>query len=321
MNSNKEIAPGDTRTPAATCEPLLAGREYRVDPVPAGGEVISLSCTSVTQRNWSRVGVGRHAAGDGGVTPYFLKQNIDRSGRAHPDHWLEEREGAELGFELLGAAATIPRPVFVRPDLLLSVFDFVAVAPMNDLLRGAPEQFERCFDPVLQGCAALLEKLGSMPDRVRTAGLPRKVRPYDTGRSAILFRGLEFRNLGPPLHPDGSPEPGRLVVFDLGQASIGPLEDAGARLFVSIGMLNWGRPLGRFLQGPDASLMRRAYRVLRPYLSPAAVRAELDRNIRQRQQEVVASGRVEYLLKRVGIDLIGRRYFQALSGWVEQHCD
>jgi hypothetical protein len=321
MNGDKENAPRDIRTPAATCEALLAGREYRVDPVAAGSRAISLSCTSVAQRIWSRVGIALNDAPGGGGTRYFLKQNIDRSGRAHPDHWLEEREGAELGFELLGAVATVPRPLFVRQDLLLNVFDFVEVASMDELLRGTPEQFERCFEPVLQGCAALLEQLGTVPGRARTSGLPRKVRPYDTGRSAVLFRGLEIRNLGPALHTDGSPDPGRLVVFDLGQASIGPLEDAGARLFVSIGLLNWGRPLNRFLRGPDPSLMRRAYRVLRPYSSPAAVRAELDLNIRLRQQEVLASDSIEHMLKRVGIGLIGRRYFQALSSWVEKHCD
>lgn len=319
MNSNDEIAPGNIGTRPATCEPLQVGGEYRVDSVPPGTGALTLSCTWAAQRIWSRVGSAHPVATDG-ATRYFLKQNIDRSGQAHPEHWNEEREGAELGAAVLGAAATIPRPLFMRQDLLLNVFEFVDVVSMDVLLRDAPSQFERCFDPVLQRCAAVLEKLTSIPVQAQTARLARKVRPYDTGRTAILFRGLEIRNLGPALRPDGSPDPGALVVFDLGQASIGPLEDAGARMFVSVGLLNWGRPVSRFLRGPDSELMGLACRALQPYLSRAAVHAEIDRQARQRTQEILATGRVEYLLKRVGVDAMGRRYFRALSNWVEKYC-
>jgi hypothetical protein len=303
-------------------DPVEPGFEYPVDHRQAPFGQVSLQCTRVTQRNWTRVGMGRLQAPDGaGQTTVFLKQNIDRGGHSHPEHWVYEQAGADIAHQLLHDIVRVPQLRYQSESLLLNVYDYIDVITIDELLRSDPAAFDRCFDKVIRDMGAVLEAMKQPASAPHLETLPVKSRPYGGPSTALNFKGFEIRNAGLARTEAGAIESGDLVMFDFVRPYLAPIEEAAAKLFVSIGLLNWGKPLTRFVRGPDRKLLERALRPLHPCLDRQAVLEEIDLQSRFRTREFQGSGNLERTLKRLGIDTLGRRYLYKLRRWCERHIE
>ncbi len=301
-------------------DPIEQGSEYLVDHRQSPFGQVSLQCTRVQQRNWTRVGLGRlPAAGGVGHTTVFLKQNIDRGGRSHPDHWLYEQAGADIAHQLLKDIVRVPQLRYQSESLLLNVYEYIDVVTIDELLRSDPAAFDQCFDNVIRNMVEVLEAMRRPFSVPHLETLPVKSRPYGGSSTAINFKGFEIRNAGLVRADTGAIEPANLVMFDFVRPYRAPIEEAAAKLFVSVGLLNWGKPLGRFMKGPDTALLERALRPLHSYLDRQAVLEEIDLQRRFRTREFQGSGNLERTLKRLGIDILGRRYLHKLRHWCERH--
>lgn len=279
-----------------------------------------MTCTGVIQRNWSRVGDGVMAADrDGNRERVFIKQNVDRGGLRHSNHWSYEKTGTVIARDLLQDVITVPALRYRNEALLINVFSHIDVIPIDELLRTDTAAFERTFTGVMARMVRVLECLRAPPEAWYTEVLPLKTRPYGGSAMAVNFKGFEIRNTGLARKTGGVVDPDNVVMFDFVRPYLGPVEEAAAKLFVSIGLLNWGKPLGRFVQGPDLLLLEQSAAILRPYLDRQAVAAEIELQHSFRTREFQGSGRLERSFKRAGINVIGKRYLDRLARWCERY--
>ncbi len=147
-----------------------------------------------------------------------------------------------------------------------------------------------------------------MPDN-----LPVKERGYFSAGNAVNFKGIDIRNIAVCNDKKYHGTDNRLVMFDFGRPYLAPVEEAAAKLFVSIGLLNWGRPVKRFIKGPDASLLEKAYPYFEEFLTAEAIRAELELQFRFRTDKYHGASESERIFKKLGINTLGARYFSALE--------
>ena len=138
----------------------------------------------------------------------------------------------------------------------MNVFDYKNIVSMDVLLREDPAAFDRCFMLVVERMVAVLEALRK--PKTHDVSLPIKERPYGGLRTAVNFKGFEIRNIGLARTIDGRVDPSDIVIFDCVRPYLAPIEEAAAKLIVSIGLLNWGMPLSRFARGPNTELMHAA---------------------------------------------------------------
>jgi hypothetical protein len=120
--------------------------------------------------------------------------------------------------------------------------------------------------------------------------------------------GVKTEFQGKPRHED-------FFLFDFGRPYLAPIQEAAAKLFVSIGLLNWGRPLSRFSKGPDFRLLETAKQRLLPFLDPVAIAAEVRLQRSFRWAEIQGTGSLERSVKRLAINTLGKRYFDRLENW------
>ena len=300
-----------------TIDALQIGAEYLVEP-SAGGVPVVLHCSEFDQRNWSRVGNGEYQAADGQWRPCFVKQYLDKAGHWHADHWKFEQEGVAVAGHLLSSTVVVPSILFRSEEQLINVFEFAEVVSMDVLLRTDAAAFDRCIDSVVRALAEVLHSLQSLPAGFDAVALKSKERTYGSGNTAVNFKGFDIRNVGvakPSVAKIGMRE---LVLFDFARPYLAPVEEAAAKLFVSIGLLNWGSPLPRFIRGPDFRLLERSMRVLEPWLDRSAIDAELALQEKFRIEEARAAGVLEEVLKRIGKSLLGKLYLRRLRKWCEK---
>jgi hypothetical protein len=296
------------------------GHDYRVADVEYPSSYSRLECVSVQQRNWSRVGIGHLAASPENTHQrVFLKQNIDRGGGWQPSHWQYEQKGATIARELLRDIVEVPALRYQNEQLLLNVFDYIDVVTVDELLRSDAARFDRCIVPVTERLVRVLEAMKAPRIASLREGLSTKKRSYGGPGTTINFKGFEIRNTGLVRAEDGRIDPDNLVAFDFVRPYLAPVEEAAAKLFISVGLLNWGKPLSRFALGPDLLLLERVLPALYPYLEGQAIRSELKLQTDFRTQEFQGSGHLERLFKRLGTDTLGKRYLRKLTGWCEQH--
>jgi len=289
---------------------LEVGGAYPLsDPAAAQGAPAEIVCTEVVQRNWSRVGIG--VAPDGGER-FFLKQSIDRRGGWHERLWRYEHEGTRLAERLLEGVVRVPGVVAADRQLLLNLFELEQLETPDELLRRDADRFRGLFQPALEGMLAVIGAL-SRPPAELVRELPRKQRDYGGPSTAVCFKGFEIRNCGFPADTAAG-----LVLFDFGRPYLAPPQELAAKLLVSVGLLNWGRPLARFVRGPDLELLAGARARLEALLDPGAVRAELALQREFRTREVKSGGRLSALFKGVGVQTIGNKYLGRLEGWCER---
>lgn len=267
---------------------------------PAGPN-LRFTCTSVEQRNWSRVAFG--VAVDGGsAQELFLKQFIDRGGRPLSQQYESELIAHPLATDVLGGVASVPGILAVNGPALTIGYEPVSMMPMDTLLRSDSARFTREFPGMLETVEAVLTALAGVG---RQQLDPAVIEGQANTDGVLTFKGLDFRNLGVGTRADGP------FIFDFGKAYLAPIADAAARYLVSIALLNWGRPLGRFVRGPNPELIEAASRVLGRFTSLEAVLYRLQQEAAYRQAEVQSGSLVEHVGKVAGITALGGRYAAA----------
>ena len=308
-----------TRASNSSCKPnlLRSGSEYFLTPPSPGSQPIRLKTGRVEQRNWSRVGsaVMSNAVGDRKGKRVFVKQYVDSLGSWHDAIWSNEWAAAEIATQLLYGIVHVPENLCSDQSMRVNVFEYLDVITPDKLLRRDSECFERMFPTLLLGAQRLL---GRLQDGSAKSFLPRELaakrRDFGGPSVAVNFKGLEVRNVGFRLDDKGEVGPA-LVVFDFGSAYLAPIEEAAAKLYISVGLLNWGKPLQRFAKGPDLSLLARCRESLDDYLDSDALQAELHLQKSFRMAEVHGHNRVERAMKRFVIHHLGADYLQKLEGW------
>ncbi|HET6818026.1 MAG TPA: hypothetical protein VFH66_12445 [Mycobacteriales bacterium] len=269
---------------------------------PRDGEPVTVRCDSVAQRAWSRTAAAHGPDGE----RWFLKQFVTRSGHPRGDLFEAERVGAETGRAVFRRLRVLT-PVAVAKDDLLLAYPWHDLTPFDELLRADPQGFAASYPAALR--AAAHDLLGSR-DAELLAGLPEKRADTAVLGVGVVFKGLEIRNLA--VCP-GSDQP---VAFDLGRARRGPLEEAGARLFVSAALLDWGRPVTRFARGPQEALMALAWEHLQAVVTKESCLRELDHQYRTRlRDDGWTYGRARHA-RRAVVRAVGGRYARQVRQFV-----
>ncbi len=280
--------------------------------LPAGlldEHAVTLACERVAQRNWSRV--GRAVDGERRA---FVKQFVDANGNWHAKQFRYETEGARIAFDALSDVVYVPRLVHADEENLLHIYEFCDVVATDTLLRREPERFQAQFPHLLRAMRQVLAILAGSDLPPGCTDLPVKQRPYGGPSNALNFKGLDIRNAGIGTDPDRP-----VVMFDFGRPYRAPMEEAGAKILVSVGLLNWGQPMLRFLKGPDTALLETVIEPLTDYLSLDAVLAECEQQRRVRTTEVKATNVVQRALKSAGVKTVGKSYFRTLARWCGEH--
>lgn len=277
--------------------PLQSAQSVPLQRVATGLEH-PIACVDVVQRNWSRVAVGR-ASAECDQRQLFLKQFIDSRGVAHLDQYHDEFSAIRKAKDLFSDRANIPDPAYRNAERLIIGFDHYEMTTIDVVLRSGCDaaQMQQAFDYTLKAADAFLESL----------------RASDDGTGAVpVFRGFDIRNIGIPC------ENGELLwhqppyLFDFGVYRAGSYQEAAARILTSIGMLNWGKPMQRFVQGPDAAWFRQAAAALAPYISRQRLLQRIGHEYAHRVKDVQATSWVDRQLKRLGLFTVGYVYIQKM---------
>ncbi len=291
---------------------LQPGYEYTVNDLLKNNASVTCLCTHVTQRNWSRVGLGEITTKDGKTTKVFLKQNVSKNGEILSNQWENEKLGTTVASQLFNSSASIPQLKYQNSSLALCVFEFINVIPFDELLRDNHILFMKHFKRFLEHTVQILQ---TMQSGTTIDALPVKQRSYGSPSTSINFKGFDIRNIGVINDPENNSESSEFIMFDFGRPYKAPIEEAAAKLFVSIGLLNWGRPISRFSKGPDTDLLVMALPYMKPFLEHGSISAELDLQSRFRASEVHGSGIFERSIKKLGIEILGKRYLFKLRKW------
>ncbi|MCK5872804.1 MAG: hypothetical protein KAG26_08260 [Methylococcales bacterium] len=297
-------------------DPIKINQDYTVNLPDASGTA-TLQCVEMDQRNWSRVGMGKLI--DPEIKNFFLKQNIDRGGILHYEHWLYEQSGTSVAGHLLKDIVRIPALKYHNQALLLNVFEHVKLIPVDELLRAKPDQFKENFPRLMEKIPVLLEALQQPYHGYYQNQIKVKQRSYGSGSHAMNFKGLDIRNIGFDLLPSaGVLNDSDIILFDCVRPYLAPVEEAAAKIFISIGLLNWGKPLNRFIQGPDFSLLAIAQQYMAPYLDKQALEAELQLQASFRFSHVQGVSHSEVILKKSGLNVLGKHYLKKLQYWCDK---
>ncbi|MCP3914034.1 MAG: hypothetical protein GY711_00585 [bacterium] len=289
----------------SNAQPIQSGKQLELRDVSGTLRVL---CLAHDQRNWSRVGQATAVGEDGTERKVFIKQMCDRGGAWHRDHFEYECQGAAVATDLLGSVARVPQVLFRSDEHMLIAIEWAEVVPVDRVLRESDgAAFAAMFPEALRSLRAVLDTLFEAGDR--RPELNRKQRSYESRGLAVNFKGIDIRNTGFGPRTNNR----EMVIFDFGKPYTAPIEEAAAKLLVSVGLLNWGRPTSRFLKGPDASLVEQAFEQWRPYTSSAAIEAELALQNRFRFQEFQGGSRLEAVLKSAGVRTLGARYMRRLG--------
>lgn len=292
--------PDVARQAGVDAVPVRAGDRLEVH---AGDVALDVTVESVTQRNWSRVARGTSPEG-----PVFLKQFVDRVGRPRPSDLHHEVRGVQLA-ATLPSVETVPL-VGESSDRLVLAYRWSDVVAVDDLLRRAPHAvFERRWRrEILPGLPALLDDLAAASATADVGAA--KHRPWASAGEVVGLKGLDVRNLGVPNEPAANR---RLVLFDPGKPYRAPVEEAAAKLVVSVGLLNWGAPVGRFRRGVPRPLLADVLGVVAGRVNAEALRAEVDLQRRVRLGELPAGRGLQGAARRGAVLVLGRRYLRDLE--------
>lgn len=313
----------DVTEESSSTDPRAITPEKRFQ-VDHDGDSIELEPAEVVQRNWSRVGMGHYAKGLKKTTPCFIKQYLDRTGTTHPDHLNYEHEGAILARQMLGHVVNVPKLLYKDEQRVLNVFEHVDLVTVDELLREKERKFWHYYPLLLEVVSDTLEKMTEAAIHPASQHLPRKSRPYQSQALALNFKGFEIRNTGFQLSADAKkhhslPDLPAVVMFDFVRPYLAPVEEAAAKLMISIGLLNWGKPLTRFIKGPDRDLLDMAFYYIGHRTNREALDAELQIQRKSRYDDTKGASRSETNLKRAGLNVLGNKYLKQLENWIEAY--
>ncbi len=299
---------------------LEPGHHYTINDLNTNNTV-SVQCMNVEQRNWSRVGIGLIEMEAGKKQEVFLKQNVSKNGELLSNQWEYEKLGAIVANKLFQNTVTIPQLKYHNPTLALCVFEFMEIIPFDTLLRNNNSLFTKSFIAFLEHSTQILKTMQNSQGVAMTDALPVKQRPYGDCSTSINFKGFDIRNIGVIKNHKNNTGSSEFIMFDFGRPYKAPIEEASAKLFISIGLLNWGRPISRFARGPNTDLLAISIDYMKPFLCYESIRAELNLQSKFRFNEVHGSGLVEKSLKKLGIDVLGNRYMNKLASWCRDNVD
>lgn len=295
-------------SPSGTIRSLKVGEPVTIR---RDGGKCTIRPESITQRNWSRVGIGRVIDG-GGQQQVFLKQFLASGGVVHREHFEYERQGWRAAAAVRQDGIEISQPIGESVDDALLVYPALRVITPDELLRRSAADFSVSLPGLLQATAAFLRALPEAGGR--QPGLTRKERAFGSGSTALNFKGLDIRNIGLPLDEQGKPTGGRPVMFDFGRPYLAPIEEAAGKLLVSFGLLNWGWPLDLFIAGPDESVVEAAARAFSAFLDREATRSCLAFEMRIRLAEPPQGVNAAIRLgKKAVIGTVGRWHLHRLE--------
>jgi hypothetical protein len=263
---------------------------------------------AVHQRLWSRVAV---AGPPGSERPsYFLKQFVAADGQVVRGGACAESQAALLGRATFGDCVLVPE--FSADDRALLAYPHHEFATTDELLRSNPARLERLWSQFCEDVAALIASTATVSDDV-LSGLRKGSGAAPGAGRALAFKAFEVRNIAPRI--EGT-QP--LLVFDLGPAYVSTVADVAARLMVSVLLLNWGRPMSRFIQGPPVALAAVAARCWSDYLDATTVANAVRKEVAMRRRSIQAVTRRERWGKAAGMATVGRRYEAQAMAWVRR---
>lgn len=279
-------------------------------PIQQGTRMLGAGMTvtvtsSPHQRNWSRVAAAETA---GVNTQYlFLKQFLGRDGTWQPLLLHEEVKSATLAAPYLRDIVDVLQPVHCFEDNVTIAYSHKNLLSIDELLRRDGEISGRDWSEICRVLSDVCRAVVVGDAESSPVGLQTKRLEAATSGVALNFKGLEVRNLGVSAATSGHHSLD-VTAFDLGKAYIAPREEVAAKLLVSILLLNWGRPLRRFITGPPERLYRDALSSLREHTNMRALVREAEAQFQQRSAQVQATNALERTAKKRLIDVIGRRY-------------
>jgi hypothetical protein len=266
-----------------------------------------LVIAAVRQRNWSRVGVAQMP---GSARPvYFLKQFVAADGHVLDGGAAAEGQAATLGRAVFGDCVLVPE--FADESRALLAYPHLQFRATDELLRDDSRKLEGVWEEFCADIAGLIAAAEQAPAEL-LRGL-RELAPSTSGQRALAFKAFEVRNIAPRI--DGT-QP--LLVFDLGPAYVSTVIDVVSRLLVSVLLLNWGRPMSRFVQGPPTDLATRAVKAWPAALDAETVAKALTKEVAMRRTAIQASSRRERWAKSAGLSTVGRRYEAKALHWVRR---
>lgn len=287
-----------------------------VESVSSTKTQVELELLHIEQRNWSRIATGMsHNCQEQTFDKFFIKQYVDKAGKPHSQLLKYELAGTLVAQELFKDVAHVPSLLYQNESLLLNVFEFKNVVSVDVLLRKNETLFNQHIDSIIKKMGMVLDTMQTPRTEIKGLSLPVKRRNYGSGTTAINFKGFEIRNVGLPLQSNNEISTDTLVLFDLVRPYWGPIEEAAAKLFISIGFLNWGSPLSRFMKGPDVALMEKALPILKPWLNRDAIEAELQLQTRFRTVEFKGIDGIERTFKKIVVNTLGKVYLSKLKNW------
>lgn len=291
-------------------------QSFEVRSIHDPSKSLTLSCSELDQRIWSRVATAHSTDKSSEIQQqFFVKQYHGKDGTGHADHWTYEKEGALLATEIFDDIIVVPKLLYQNSELLINVFEFIELVPIDTLLRTDLASFDANIETTLDKLAQVLSRMQMAPASIDTSGFKIKSRPFGEP-TAISFKGIDIRNIG--LGLDGKTK-GEIIMFDLGRPYMAPIEEAGTKMFLSVGMLNYGRPLRRFLKGPDEHLLKLASKAFGPFLNSHALTERIKFEIRFRTEVFVGATGWEVKLKTIASQSIGKRYLRKLEKWMARN--
>lgn len=278
-----------------------------------GTDTLVVRCDSYAQRNWSRTAVARPVDAGSHVSPLFIKQFHHRDGAWDSRCYENELSGTALAQQYL-SSVVVPQPLAVDEGNLILAYPYLSLKPPDELLRRDEIALRRAWSDYAAALRSLLSDAALCASLGDTSDLGVKHRPYRSQAEAVLFKGLEIRNVA--LTSVGPNTRAQLCFFDVGKPYLAPIEEGAARLVVSVLFLNWGRPLRRFVLGPPVDLASEVAEALGPWVSREALELECTREVANRLREVKASSTAGRLLKKNILDVLGTRYAALARCWI-----
>jgi hypothetical protein len=241
----------------------------------------SIEISTLTQRNWSRVGVATH-----GDTRYFVKQFIDRVGGRHDKGYDGDRASQEMLGETVGTSLRVVPVVGREQDRLITVSPMIPMHTIDSIGRARARHRE----PAAKVGAALAEIL--------------EERRVDGDRVSV-WKGLDPKNIG---WTDG----GDLWLFDFGPPAELDVAEAAARVMAAGLLSRWVARPGLHLVWPERSILRGVSEPVAKFTDYERVHAELRQHAELRLREPQRVG-VAATATRLGLRTLGRVHWWAVE--------
>lgn len=241
----------------------------------------ALIVRSVSQRNWSRVGIAE-CGGD----RYFVKQFIDRVGGRHDKGFVGDKRSLTLLGECVGDFVRVVPVLGEVPERLIVVSPFIPMETLDSIGRAGRKHGEH---------ARMVGRALADIFRARTIA-------ESDGTRVAVWKGLDPKNLG-------WTDDGDLWLFDVGPPVELAIDQAAARV-VAAGLLSrWVARPGLHVIWPERAILDGVSAPLLPFTTYPLVSRELDKHVELRLREPQRSG-VRKVAVRLGLRTVGKIHWR-----------